>query len=89
MLNTCAAQLMTMGVPRFMLEGVEADDVIATLAVRAVEEGMHVDIASPDKVRPYQTCNVEGAAATCALLHCCIALPKSLLGLQQPLAARC
>ena len=39
-----------MGVARFMLEGVEADDVIATLAVRAVEAGMHVDIASPDKV---------------------------------------
>ncbi len=40
-----------MGVARFMLDGVEADDVIATLAVRAVEAGMRVDIASPDKVR--------------------------------------
>ena len=40
-----------MGVAHFMLEGVEADDVIATLAVRAVEAGMRVDIASPDKVR--------------------------------------
>ena len=30
--------------------GVEADDVIGTLAVRAVEEGFHVGIVSPDKV---------------------------------------
>jgi len=49
--HICSAQVTTMGVARFMLEGVEADDVIATLAVRAVEAGMHVDIASPDKVR--------------------------------------
>ena len=40
-----------MGVARFMLDGVEADDVIATLATRAVDTGMLVDIASPDKAR--------------------------------------
>ena len=40
-----------MGVPHFMLDGVEADDVIATLATRALAAGMAVDIASPDKVR--------------------------------------
>ena len=38
------------GVARFRLDGVEADDVIATLAVRAQRAGMLVDIASPDKV---------------------------------------
>ena len=51
-------QVTTMGVAHFMLEGVEADDVIATLAVRAVNQGMHVDIASPDKVRMFQTLRV-------------------------------
>lgn len=30
--------------------GLEADDIIATLAVRALAEGCHVTIASPDKV---------------------------------------
>ena len=38
------------GVARFRLDGVEADDVIATLALRALRAGMLVDIASPDKV---------------------------------------
>ena len=32
--------------------GLEADDIIATLAVRALAEGCHVTIASPDKVPP-------------------------------------
>ncbi len=39
-----------MGLKRFRMDGVEADDVIATLAVRAQAQGMHVDIASPDTV---------------------------------------
>ena len=43
--------LQKMGLPLFRLDGVEADDVIATLAVRALARGMRVDIASPDKVR--------------------------------------
>jgi 5'-3' exonuclease len=30
--------------------GLEADDIIATLAVRALAEGCDVTIASPDKV---------------------------------------
>jgi 5'-3' exonuclease len=30
--------------------GLEADDIIATLAERALAEGCHVTIASPDKV---------------------------------------
>ncbi len=33
--------------------GLEADDIIATLAVRALREGLHVTIASPDKVRTW------------------------------------
>ena len=37
--------LVELGVP-----GVEADDVIATLATRAKREGFQVAIASPDKV---------------------------------------
>ena len=39
-----------MALPVFQLDGVEADDVIATLAVRSLAAGMLVDIASPDKV---------------------------------------
>ena len=44
-----------MGVARFRLDGVEADDVIATLAVRARAAGMLVDIASPDKASAART----------------------------------
>lgn len=39
-----------MNLPLFRVPGVEADDVIATLAVRALGAGMSVEIASPDKV---------------------------------------
>ncbi len=37
------------GIPLLMIEGVEADDVIATLAVAASRAGMHTLIASGDK----------------------------------------
>ena len=39
-----------MNLPVYRVPGVEADDVIASLAVRGVEAGMLVEIASPDKV---------------------------------------
>ena len=42
--------MLSQGVARFRLDGVEADDVIATLALRGLQAGMLVDIASPDKV---------------------------------------
>lgn len=32
------------------VSGLEADDIIATMAVRGVNEGLDVEIASPDKV---------------------------------------
>jgi len=38
-----------MGIPLLVVEGVEADDVIATLAEQAVEAGMDVVISSGDK----------------------------------------
>lgn len=41
--------LETLGIPQLCVPGVEADDVIGTLAVRGVEQGMAVAIASPDK----------------------------------------
>lgn len=41
--------LETLGIPQLCVPGVEADDVIGTLAVRGVENGMAVAIASPDK----------------------------------------
>lgn len=41
--------LQAMGIPIFAVPGVEADDVLVTLGVRGVQEGMVVAIASPDK----------------------------------------
>jgi 5'-3' exonuclease len=41
--------LLSLGISVFEVAGVEADDVIATLALRAVDTGMNVSIASPDK----------------------------------------
>lgn len=43
-------QLLTaMAIPYIQVPGVEADDVIGTLACRAVQEGIAVAVASPDK----------------------------------------
>ena len=39
-----------MGIPEVIVPGIEADDVIGTVATRAISEGMQVAIASPDKV---------------------------------------
>jgi len=38
-----------MGIPLFQMSGVEADDIIGTIARRSVERGLHVTIVSPDK----------------------------------------
>lgn len=38
-----------MGIPLLMMSGVEADDIIGTVARRSVESGLHVSIMSPDK----------------------------------------
>ncbi|ACO69078.1 predicted protein, partial [Micromonas commoda] len=38
-----------MGVPLLMTSGVEADDIIGTVARRSVERGLHVSVVSPDK----------------------------------------
>ena len=42
--------LAVMDVPRLAVPGVEADDVIGTMATRGVAAGMEVAVASPDKV---------------------------------------
>ncbi|BBM99035.1 hypothetical protein MPTK1_1g18170 [Marchantia polymorpha subsp. ruderalis] len=47
--NFTKAALLSMGVQVVEVPGVEADDVIATLASEAVEAGMKVRIVSPDK----------------------------------------
>ena len=39
-----------LGIPILAVPGVEADDVIGTLATRAAKEGLDVIIVSPDKV---------------------------------------
>ena len=39
-----------MGITALEVTGVEADDVIGTLATRALEQDMSVIIVSPDKV---------------------------------------
>jgi DNA polymerase-1 len=41
--------LQSMGLPVLKEAGVEADDVVGALALRAHGEGMMVSIASPDK----------------------------------------
>lgn len=51
--------IRVMGIPELIVPGIEADDVIGTVATRAIREGMQVAIASPDKVCPY--CRVEFA----------------------------
>ena len=43
--------LGAMGIPLVSVPGVEADDVIGSLATRAISDGFAVAIASPDKVR--------------------------------------
>jgi len=42
--------IRVMGIPEVIVPGIEADDVIGTVATRAIAEGFHVAIASPDKV---------------------------------------
>lgn len=39
-----------MGIPILAVPGVEADDVIGTMAVRGADAGLEVTIVSPDKV---------------------------------------
>lgn len=46
--------IRVMGIPEVIVPGIEADDVIGTLATRAVAEGMQVAIASPDKVGSFE-----------------------------------
>lgn len=45
--------------------GLEADDIIATLAVRALAEGCHVTIASPDKVSVCFTIGLHQFITSC------------------------
>ena len=53
--------IRVMGIPEVIVPGIEADDVIGTVATRAIEEGMQVAIASPDKVRVLPLSNVTPA----------------------------
>ena len=43
--------LQVLGLPVIRVAGVEADDVIGTLATRASDDGFLVAVASPDKAR--------------------------------------
>lgn len=43
--------IRVMGICEVIVPGIEADDVIGTVANRALQEGLQVAIASPDKVR--------------------------------------
>lgn len=43
-----------LGIPVIRVAGVEADDVIGTVASRAIDDGFLVAIASPDKVHNHQ-----------------------------------
>jgi DNA polymerase-1 len=49
-----------LGVPILTVPGVEADDVIGTLAARGADHGLDVTIVSPDKVMtPAGRCAVQ------------------------------
>lgn len=48
--NKLRELIRVMGIPEVIVPGIEADDAIGTVATRAVADGMHVAIASPDKV---------------------------------------
>ena len=61
--------LEVMGIPTLRVHGVEADDVIGTVATRAVDEGFFVAIASPDKVLPASLAGPPYILLT--LLPCC------------------
>jgi len=41
--------IQAMGVPLFIIEGVEADDVIGTLAAQAIDQGIEVVVSTGDK----------------------------------------
>lgn len=44
--------IRVMGIQEIIVPGIEADDVIGTVANNALKEGLQVAIASPDKVSP-------------------------------------
>ena len=47
--------MQILGIPVMRVAGVEADDVIGTVATRARADGFVVAVASPDKVSCYTT----------------------------------
>ena len=63
--------LTAMSIPILRVPGVEADDVIACLATRAVAEGFGVAIVSPDKASSMQNLHPWP-------LFCCLDYPSAL-----------
>lgn len=59
--------IRVMGIPEIIVPGIEADDVIGTVASRALKEGLQVAIASPDKVSWTYMASI---ALRCVALHC-------------------
>jgi hypothetical protein len=58
--------LRAMNIPEVRAAGVEADDVIGTLATRAVKEGFMVAIASPDKVCSHSSMRLYASSSVLA-----------------------
>ena len=58
--------IRVMGIQEIIVPGIEADDVIGTVANNALKEGLKVAVASPDKV-----------GATPSNSHCSLINPKS------------
>lgn len=48
--------MQILGIPVIRVAGVEADDVIGTVASRGIDDGFLVAIASPDKVSIFACC---------------------------------
>lgn len=56
--------MQVLGLPVIRVAGVEADDVIGTLATRASCDGFLVAVASPDKARPLAPNSCKLASST-------------------------
>lgn len=62
--------IRVMGIPEIIVPGIEADDVIGTVASRALKEGLQVAIASPDKVSRAHIASLPCMQCHCTQCHC-------------------
>lgn len=59
--------IRVMGIQEIIVPGIEADDVIGTVANNALRQGLQVAIASPDKVNTNIYLSMQHAIAPCSV----------------------